>query len=103
MTVHLFLIAALAYSIMAVLPFLVSRNIQLVVAILLGIVANASWVFISRTVSKQDIPLYSLYFDVQLTLIYLLVPLFFIKFNFNPIQAIGIILILVGIILTHIK
>jgi len=98
-----FITAAISYSIMASLPFLVSRNIQLIIAVLLGMVANASWVFISRAVGREDIPLYSLYFDIQLTMIYLLVPFLFIEFNLSYTQLLGIALIFTGIVLTHIK
>lgn len=95
-----FILAGLSYALSASLPFLVTKNTQMVIAIIIGIVTNLCWVQISRSVPESDIPLYGLAYDMMLTMAFLIIPYFFIKFNLTNTQIIGIVLALVGLYLT---
>lgn len=95
-----FIIAGMAYALSASLPFWVSKNTQMAVSILIGIIANLCWVTISRGVPQNEIPLYGLIFDSILTLLFLFVPFFFIKFELTVTQCVGILMVLVGLFLT---
>jgi len=94
-----FIVAALSYSVIAALPFVVSKNIQLMLAVLFGALANICWALITRSIDQSLIPIYSLYYDIMLTLIFLVVPFAFIEFTFSASQIIGALLIVIGIVL----
>lgn len=103
MIILYFIIAAFLYAITASLPFWTNKNTQLIIAMIIGMGANACWVLISRSIPQSSIPIFSLYFDTQLTMMYLFIPYFFIQFNLSITQIIGIVFIFIGLILTHIK
>ena len=87
-------------SISASLPFITSKHNQLFIAIIVGIVTSICWAFISRSVPQSEIPLYGLLYDAMLTLIFLIIPFFFIKFELNKTKVFGIVLVLIGLFLT---
>ena len=95
----LYIISGIFYSISASLPFWIAGRNQIILAILLGIGANVSWVMISRNVNKVDIPIYGLYYDVMLTCAFILVPFIFVPFTLTKTQIVGIVLVLLGLIL----
>jgi drug/metabolite transporter (DMT)-like permease len=96
----LYIISGIFYSISASLPFWITGRNQILLAILVGIGANVTWVMISRNVNKIDIPIYGLYYDIMLTSVFILVPYFFIPFTLTRIQIVGIMLVLLGVYLT---
>ena len=100
MVIAPFLIAFVSYSISASLPFWTSKNAQMAIAVVIGVIANVCWVIISRNVNQNDIPIYGLAYDAMLTLTFLITPYFFIKFNLTFVQIFGILMVLVGLFLT---
>lgn len=94
-----FSVAAVSYSILAALPFITSKQMHLAFAILFGIVANVCWALISRTIDQSTIPIVGLFYDLMLTIIFLIVPFIFIEFNLSTKQIVGAILIILGIAL----
>jgi drug/metabolite transporter (DMT)-like permease len=94
----LYIISGIFYSISASLPFWIAWRNQIILAILVGIGANVTWVMISRNVNKIDIPIYGLYYDIMLTSIFILVPFIFIPFTLTRVQILGIVLVLLGLI-----
>lgn len=99
MTYLYFLMAALLYSLSASLPFWVTTRVQMAMAICIGVLTSLCWVGISRSVKPEQIPIYGLAFDSMLTMIFLLMPFFFISFNLSNRQVLGIIMVLTGIFL----
>lgn len=94
-----FIIAGLSYALSASLPFIVTKNVQMAIAVCIGIVTNVCWVTISRAVPQTDIPLYGLAYDAMLTMMFLIMPYFFIKFELSTTQSVGIAMVLIGLYL----
>lgn len=67
----------------------------------LAIIANLAWLFLTRSMTDTTkILLIGMYWDLMLTLIYLLIPFIFFHVNLSTTQYCGIITIVFGIILT---
>jgi membrane protease YdiL (CAAX protease family) len=96
-----FLISACLYSLSASLPFLVTKSTQMWIAPVVAILTSLVWVSIARSIPPQEVPLYGLYYDIMLTLVFLVIPYIFVDFNLTPLQIFGILLIFTGIILTR--
>lgn len=99
--IKLYTLTFIIYCMYAYLPFLnLKGSTHYIGASIFAILGSFLWVTISRSVDKGEITLYGLYFDAVLTLSFLLVPLFAHGFNLNYKQTIGILLILIGILLS---
>lgn len=73
------------------------------VAIILAILSNLIWFHIAKhEPSSSILMLKGLYWDVMLMLSYLIVPLLFFSAKFSALQGIGIVLVLIGLVLTKV-
>lgn len=73
------------------------------VALISGLMANAAWMHLARSVNDSTkLAILGLYWDLMLTGIYLAVPILFFGARFGTIQALGIALIFIGIVLVKI-
>lgn len=98
---NLYILTFIIYCMYAYLPFLnLQSHFHYISASVFAILGSTLWVTISRSVDKGEIALYGLYFDAVLTLSFLLVPLIAHEFSLNYKQIIGILLILIGILLS---
>lgn len=94
-----FIIAGCLYILSASLPFLVTTKTQLYIGMIIGTLTSICWTLISRSVAHNDIPRYSLYYDIMLTYCYALTPYLFIQQELTMKFVLGSILIAVGIII----
>jgi len=96
-----FLGAFIFYSIAASLPFLgLSEKLHYVSAMVIALFTSYFWTTISRNIDKNSVVIYGAWYDAMLTLAFLLIPLLFTGFNLTPKQAIGIVIMLLGILIT---
>lgn len=80
-----------------------ASNYYFPLGILMAIGANFIWLSIARTTeSSSALVLRGLYWDVMLTACYLIVPFLFFGAKVNSTQAIGIGMVILGIILTKV-
>ncbi|MFM1781351.1 MAG: hypothetical protein RLZZ181_116 [Pseudomonadota bacterium] len=93
------LISGMLYSISASLPFTVSTRTQLFIGGLIGLTTAIMWALITRAVNKHDIPFWGLIYDTMLTLVFFLVPMFYIDRAINIYNYMGFILVLLGLVL----
>ena len=94
-----YVLAGLAYCVVAALPYIVTKSTQLWLGAAVGIVANVCWTLISRAVQPTEIPLYGMAYDAMLTLMFFVVPFFFIEFTLTVKQCFGVLLVFLGLFL----
>jgi membrane protease YdiL (CAAX protease family) len=100
MIAYMYLLAALVYSTYAAIPYLnIDAKYHYPVGVCLSIIAGISWITISRGIAKEQIPLYSAYFDLLLTTCFIIIPILFVGYTFNFKQSIGLILFFISILL----
>ena len=101
MTPTYFILASILYAIAASLPFLgLTAAYQYPMAMILGVGTSICWTAINRSILKQDVVIYGMYYDSMLTLIYLIVPFLYINNTLTIRQMLGILLMVLGIFLT---
>lgn len=99
----LFVCAAVIYGMYAYLPFLnLTGKTHYLAGIALSGLASVVWVSISRNVPKDKIILFGAYFDIILTLCFIMVPLFVHENTLTSKQWFGISIMILGMILTKI-
>lgn len=97
------LLAGVVYSCYAYLPFLnPSAKTHYAAAAAFAILGAGLWVTLARSVPKESLALYGIYFDAVLTCSFLIVPLAVNGFTLTFWQGIGIACVLVGLVLTKI-
>lgn len=92
-------IAGLLYALSASLPYIVTKQVQLALGIVIGIGTSICWTLISRAVSQAQIPLYGLLYDAMLTIMFFIVPFVFIEFNLTWKQILGVLMTITGLLL----
>lgn len=97
MNIILLLISTSVYAVIAALPFVTSKNIQLIIAPILGIATSVCWTLISRNCNQNQIPYWGLAFDLLLTTAFFVIPFFYTDIVFTKINFVGALLILAGI------
>lgn len=99
--IKLYALTFTIYCMYAYLPFLNLKGpTHYISASVFAILGSLLWVTISRSVGKGEIALYGLYFDAILTISFLLIPILVHESSLNYKQIIGILLILIGILLS---
>jgi len=97
------LLAGVVYSCYAYLPFLnPSPRAHYSAAAAFAILGAGLWVTLARSVPKEALALYGMYFDAVLTCSFLVVPLLVNGFTLTFWQGIGLATMLAGLILTKI-
>lgn len=97
----LLLSAAIIYSIYAYLPFLdLTGKYHYIFGMILSCLASITWVSISRNVPKDKVILFGAYFDIVLTLCFIMVPFFVHENTLTTRQWVGISVMILGMALT---
>lgn len=98
-----FSFAVILYSLSAGLPFisLVSGNpfLHYLLGIVISILTATIWVFISRNTPKDNMVFTGLLYDTLLTTCFIVIPLVLQRKMLQPMQVVGVVLVLVGLIL----
>lgn len=104
-TVYLFAIGFLVYVSNATLSYskgLKASPYYYTIGIILAVIANLTWLYISKLETEPNkLLLKGLYWDIMLTVAYLIVPILFYHARLSAQQTVGAILVLVGITLLH--
>lgn len=96
----LFFLTVIVYSLYAFLPFLeATPKVHYVLGILCATIGSMVWVTISRSVDRSQLVLYGAYFDMIITLSFIVVPLIAGGLLISTKQVIGILIMLVGLII----
>lgn len=99
-----FLIGILVYSLVAVTSY--SETVKaspyyFAFGIALGVIANFCWLHIARQeTDPSKLVLTGLYWDIMLTVVYMIIPMMFFGARLTLTQGLGVAAILLGIILT---
>ena len=104
MTLFLYFFAFMFYIIIAGAPYtkIVDSNWYWSIA-LLGIVTQASWLGIAKLATDhKDIMFKGLYFDLMITMVYLILPILVFNVSVTRNNLIGILLILIGLVVTKV-
>lgn len=91
----------LFYTLAASLPFWnLPAKVQYPLAMSIGLLTSALWTTIARNVAKNSIVVYGAYYDVMLTSVFLAVPLLFTGFTLTTNQTYGILIMILGVVVT---
>lgn len=99
--ITLFSLVFVVYAAYATLPFLnLGQASHYAAGCFFAICGSLLWVSISRSVPKEQIAIYGLYFDAVITVMSLGIPIALAGFHFTSKQIAGILIIIAGAIVT---